>query len=107
MGALYFDDHGAEEFDGDAMTIAPVLVSPKARGQVWLRSADPPAKPRILTNSLSEPDDVASMVAGMRAGARDRCRSSPLADVVVRELKPGPRRAAARSSRPRCASASS
>ncbi|HEY8001638.1 MAG: GMC family oxidoreductase [Vicinamibacteria bacterium] len=88
MGALYFENHGEEEFDGDAMTIAPVLVSPKARGRVWLRSADPLAKPRILTNSLSEPDDVASMVAGMQM-AREIAAESPLAEVVVRELKPG------------------
>jgi choline dehydrogenase-like flavoprotein len=88
MGALYFEDHGAEEFDGDAMTIAPVLVSPKARGEVWLRSADPAAKPRILTNSLSEPDDVASMVAGMEL-AREIASKPSLAEVVVRELKPG------------------
>jgi choline dehydrogenase-like flavoprotein len=88
MGALYFEDHGAEEFDGDAMTIAPVLVSPKARGEVWLRSADPTAKPRILTNSLSEPDDVASMIAGMQL-AREIASKPPLAEVTVRELKPG------------------
>ena len=88
MGALYFEDHGAEEFDGHAMTIAPVLVSPQARGQVWLRSADPLAKPRIVTNSLAEPDDVASMVAGMEM-AREIAAASPLAEVVVRELKPG------------------
>jgi choline dehydrogenase-like flavoprotein len=87
MGALYFEKHGEEEFDGHAMTIAPVLVSPRARGQVWLRSADPLAKPRIVTNSLSEPDDVASMVAGMRM-AREIAATSPVADVVVRELKP-------------------
>ena len=45
------------------MTIAPTLISPQARGRAWLRSADPLDKPRILTNSLDEPDDVASMVA--------------------------------------------
>jgi choline dehydrogenase-like flavoprotein len=89
MGALFFEDHGATEFDGHAITIAPVLVSPKARGEVWLRSSDPNAKPRILTNSLSEPDDVASMVAGMELG-REIAGKSPLADVIVRELKPGP-----------------
>ena len=44
MGAAYYEDHGAEEYDGHAMVIAPVLVSPQARGQVWLRSADPAAK---------------------------------------------------------------
>ena len=88
MGALFFEKHGEEEFDGDAITIAPVLVSPKARGRVWLRSADPTAKPRIVTNSLSEPDDVASMVAGMKM-AREIAAQSPLAEVVVRELRPG------------------
>jgi choline dehydrogenase-like flavoprotein len=88
MGALYFENHGQEEFDGHAMTIAPVLVSPQARGQVWLRSADPLDKPRMLTNSLSAPDDVASMIAGMRM-AREIAATSPVADVVVRELKPG------------------
>ena len=41
MGAAYFEDHGAEEYEGHCMVIAPVLVAPKARGQVWLRSADP------------------------------------------------------------------
>ena len=88
MGALYFEKHGEEEFDGHAMTIAPVLVAPQARGQVWLRSSDPLAKPRILTNSLAEPDDVASMVAAMRMG-REIAATPPLAEVVVRELKPG------------------
>ncbi len=88
MGAAYFDDHGAEEYDGHCMVIAPVLVSPKARGQVWLRSADPTAKPRILTNTLSEPDDVASLVAGMEL-AREIASQPALKEVVVKELKPG------------------
>ncbi|WP_205695551.1 GMC family oxidoreductase [Conexibacter sp. SYSU D00693] len=89
MGAAYFEDHGRETFDGHAVVIAPVLVSPKARGRVWLRSSDPTAKPRILTNSLSEPEDLASMVAGVEL-AREIASQSPLKDVVVREIKPGP-----------------
>jgi choline dehydrogenase-like flavoprotein len=88
MGALYFEKHGEEEFDGHAMTIAPVLVSPRSRGWIRLRSADPREKPAILTNSLAEPDDVASMVAGMRM-AREIAAAAPLAEVSVRELKPG------------------
>jgi choline dehydrogenase-like flavoprotein len=88
MGAAYYEDHGAEEFDGHAAVIAPVLVSPKARGKVWLRSADPADKPRILTNTLSEPDDVASLVAGMEL-AREIAAQGPMAEVVLRELKPG------------------
>ena len=64
MGAAYFEDHGAETYDGHCVVIAPVLVSPQARGRVWLRSSDPTAKPRILTNTLSEPDDLASLRRG-------------------------------------------
>ena len=89
MGAAYFEDHGAEEYDGHCMVIAPVLVSPKARGRVWLRSADPTAKPRILTNSLSEPEDVESMIAGMKL-AREIAGQEPLRRTLVKELKPGP-----------------
>jgi choline dehydrogenase len=89
MGAAYFEDHGAEEYDGHCMVIAPTLVSPKARGQVWLRSADPGAKPRIITNTLSEPDDLESMLAGMEL-ARRIASQSPLKEVVLHELKPGP-----------------
>ena len=44
----------------------------EARGHVRLRSSDPAAKPRILTNSLTEPEDVASLVAGVKRRARDR-----------------------------------
>jgi choline dehydrogenase-like flavoprotein len=89
MGAAYYEDHGAETFDGHCAVIAPTLVSPQARGQVWLRSADPSAKPRIITNTLSEPDDVRSLVAGVRL-AREIAAQSPLKEVVLRELKPGP-----------------
>jgi choline dehydrogenase len=88
MGAAYYEDHGHEEFDGDAAVIAPVLVSPKARGKLWLGSADPAAKPRILTNALSDPDDVASLVAGMEL-AREIAAQEPMRSIIVRELKPG------------------
>ena len=79
---------GAETYDGHCMVIAPVLVAPKARGQVWLRSADPAAKPAIITNALSEPEDVESMVAGMRL-AREISAQDPLGEIVLAELKPG------------------
>jgi choline dehydrogenase len=89
MGGVYFEDHGNEEFDGHAMTIGPVLVSPQARGRLWLRSSDPLDKPRIITNSLEPAEDVASLVAGMEM-ARRIAAEPPLREVVVRELRPGP-----------------
>jgi choline dehydrogenase-like flavoprotein len=88
MGAAYYEDHGAETYEGHCMVIAPTLVSPQARGQVWLRSADPTAKPRILTNTLSQPDDVESLIAGTRL-AREIAEQAPLREIVVKELKPG------------------
>jgi len=88
MGAAYFEDHGQETFDGHSAVIAPTLVSPKARGQVWLRSADPLAKPRIITNTLSEPEDVESLIAGMLL-AREIVSQGPMREIVLRELKPG------------------
>ena len=89
MGAAYYEDHGAEEYDGHCGVIAPVLVSPQARGKVWLRSADPRDKPRILTNTLEHPDDVRSLVDGMEM-AREIAAQPPFAEVVTKELKPGP-----------------
>jgi len=88
MGGAYFEDHGAEEYEGHCVVIAPVLVSPQARGQVWLASEDPTAKPRIITNSLTEPQDVESMIAGM-ALAREIAAQAPLREIVLKELKPG------------------
>jgi choline dehydrogenase len=88
MGAAYFEDHGAETYEGHCMVIAPVLVAPRARGQVWLRSSDPTDKPRIITNSLSEPEDLESMLAGMKL-AREIASKGPLSEIVVKELKPG------------------
>jgi choline dehydrogenase len=89
MGAAYYEDHGAETYDGHCAVIAPVLVSPQARGQVWLASADPTAKPRLITNTLSEPDDVRSLLDGMEL-AREIAAQPPMAEIVVAELKPGP-----------------
>ena len=89
MGAAYFDDHGAEEYDGHCIAIGPVLVSPQARGQIWLGSSDPADKPRIITNSLAPADDGASLIAGMRL-AREIASQSPLKELILKELKPGP-----------------
>jgi choline dehydrogenase-like flavoprotein len=42
----------------------------------------------MITNTLSEPDDVASLVAGMQL-AREIAGQAPLDEVVLKELKPG------------------
>jgi choline dehydrogenase len=84
----FFVKNGEEEFDGHAFTMGPVLVSPKSRGHVRLRSADPTAKARILTNSLADPEDVAALVTGVEL-AREIAAADPLASAVRREIYPG------------------
>ena len=88
VGAAYFENHGEEEYDGHCFVIAPTLLTAKSRGWVKLRSADPADAPRILTNSLEHPDDVRSMIAGMRL-ARRIADTEPLKAKVVKALKPG------------------
>ncbi len=87
-GALFYEKHGAETYDGHAMTIAPVLLTPKSRGRVALRTPRADDAPSILTNTLHEPEDVAAMVAAIRM-ARRVAATGPLRATVQRELRPG------------------
>ena len=68
--------------------IAPTLLTARSRGWVRLGSPDPAAAPRILTNALEHPDDVRSMIAGMRLAQRI-AGTDPLRAKVVKALKPG------------------
>ncbi|MGK2956430.1 MAG: GMC family oxidoreductase [Solirubrobacterales bacterium] len=84
----YFSDNGADKYEGDAVTFGPILVSPKSRGEVRLRSADPADKPRILTNSLSDSEDMESLVAGVKL-AREIASTEPMGSAIGREIYPG------------------
>ena len=84
----FYVDHGFEEFDGHALTLGPVLVTPKSRGELTLRSGDPADKPRILTNTLAAEEDLEALVAGVRI-AREIVGSEPLASRSRREMIPG------------------
>ena len=89
MGAAYFEDHGAETYDGHCMVIAPVLVSPKARGQVWLRS--PTRRPsRGSSRTPCRSLRTSSRFSAGMALAREIAAQGPLREIVVKELKPGP-----------------
>jgi choline dehydrogenase len=60
----------------------------KSRGRVSLRSARVQDAPRILLNLFSDPDDVASMRAGIRA-ARAIYRQAPMSELAGDEMLPG------------------
>jgi len=71
------------------LTTDAVLLHPRSRGRVSLRSADPLARPRIEFNALSEPEDLATLRRGLRA-ARRIYATSPQADLIESEVVPGP-----------------
>jgi len=71
------------------LTAEAVLLHPKSRGTVTLRSADPAAKPRIRFNALAVPDDLATLRRGLRA-ARHIYGTAPQADLIAAEVFPGP-----------------
>jgi choline dehydrogenase len=70
------------------LTVDAVLLHPRSRGRVCLRSADPAARPRIEFNCLAERSDLETLMRGLRA-ARRIYGTPPQADLVEREVAPG------------------
>jgi choline dehydrogenase len=70
------------------LTVDAVLLHPKSRGRVSLRSADPAAKPRIEFNCLSHPEDLATLRRGLRS-ARHIYATPPQSDLIDSEITPG------------------
>ena len=107
MGAAYYEDHGAETYDGHARDRARCSCQPAgARPGVAALGGSRPTSRGSITNSLSEPDDVRSLVAGMEL-AREIATQGPLARDHRPRAQARARRARPRAtSRPTCAGAS-
>lgn len=71
-----------------AMCVAAYVTKPQSRGFVALGSPDPLAKPLILHNYLEHPDDVRSLVAGLRT-VMELAQREPVAG-LVRTPRRGP-----------------
>ena len=71
-----------------AMAISVQACRPRSRGQVRLRSSDPLDAPVIDPNYLSDPEDLALQVEGVRI-ARKIADADPLAALLQSELSPG------------------
>lgn len=89
FGPAYFVEHGFATTDAHAFTIGPTLVSVRSRGAVLLRSADPSDKVRIEGNYLADPEDIRSLVAGVRI-ARELAAQPSFDGFRGIELLPGP-----------------
>jgi choline dehydrogenase-like flavoprotein len=89
FGPVYYHDHGFDEGDGGhAFSLAAALISPRSRGRLRLRSADPSAKPHLVGNHLGDPEDMAAMVHAFKR-LREISESEPLSQVRGEELVPG------------------
>jgi len=84
----YFNEHGAATYEGHAFTTGPVLITPRSRGSVHLRSADPALAPRIVTGTLTEAADTEALVTGVEL-AREIVAAAPLQAARGAELLPG------------------
>src|SRR5262249_52692903 len=61
-----FADAGVSTGRSPTLSFGPYVTRPKSRGRVRLRSPLPLAKPRILHNFLTHPDDVEVLRRGLR-----------------------------------------
>jgi choline dehydrogenase-like flavoprotein len=75
--------------DTYGLTVTTVVVKPKSRGYVRLRSANPDDMPLVSPNLLKHPDDARSMIGGQRFFLR-AFRTRPLADHIARVAIPDP-----------------
>jgi choline dehydrogenase len=69
--------------------IVVILGKPASRGTLTLQSADPRADARLDPAYFAAPEDMETMLAGVRL-ARRIARAEPLARFGNRELSPGP-----------------
>ena len=85
---VYLDRDLLKVFDDTyGVTITTVLVKPKSRGYVELRSADPAAMPMVSPNLLKHPEDMKIMIEGQRF-FRDVLLSGPLGKRVEKVIAP-------------------
>ncbi|WP_414470759.1 GMC family oxidoreductase [Microvirga sp. M2] len=75
--------------DTYGVTITTVVVKPKSRGFVRLRSADPDDMPLVSPHLLKDPADARTMIDGQRFFLR-AFRTSPLSDRIARIAIPDP-----------------
>ena len=66
----YMRDHGRQVSFGYGFTLHVCDLLPKSRGRIRLASADPAAAAAIEANYLSHPDDVGTLLAGLKIARR-------------------------------------
>ncbi|MBZ5794546.1 choline dehydrogenase [Burkholderia contaminans] len=79
------DDHGRALHMGYGFSCHVCVLRPKSRGTVSLNDRNPLSAPRIDPNYLSDPDDIVTMLAGVKR-TRSIMRAHALAKYRYKEL---------------------
>jgi choline dehydrogenase len=82
---------GIGERQEHRVTADAVVLHPQARGTVKLRSSNASDAPRVHVNAFGEPADIDTAIRGIEA-ARRIYSTRPQADLIAREINPGPSR---------------
>lgn len=85
-GRVWFP--GIRKGAGHAMTVFAVLLRPKSRGSVQLRSADPADPPEIRINMFQDRRDLETARRAVKQ-VREFFATEPLARLIGKELMPG------------------
>jgi choline dehydrogenase len=85
---LSLDSYDGKLHDFSAFTISACQLRPQSRGEIFITSADPRQAPHIQANYLSEEEDRATMVRGVRL-IRRIAAAPALAAEVEAEWRPG------------------
>jgi choline dehydrogenase len=88
LAPAYFMEHGAANPPGHGFTIGVILLRPESRGSITLKGRDARAHPLIRPNYLSATNDIATLLAGMRA-ARKLAAAPALEPYRGAEVWPG------------------
>lgn len=80
-------DTGVDPFPG--FHLGSYFLFPRSRGEIHIATPDPRDAPRARANYLSEPVDREAAVWAVRK-SRAIAEASPLRELVVREVRPGP-----------------
>ena len=70
FGPVHYVNHGLTNPGGHGFSLGPVLLTPASCGRITLRSADPTTPPAIDPAYLSDPEDLARLVEGVKLTRR-------------------------------------
>jgi choline dehydrogenase len=78
MVPVVFEQEGLLAPPAHGFTLSACVLKPRSRGMVAVTTPDPTGKPFIMHGYYTEPEDMASAVAGLRM-VMNFCRAEPLA----------------------------